>query len=252
MVNGLLPGRGARGRGPAGLGPGAAGFGPGAACLASGGVAAAAGTSGVCGAGGAAGAGAAGAGGSPAAAGTSVTAGGAGVAAGAGGVAAGGAAASAVSAALAAAALAAAGLADGLPAGLGADGFPPGLAASCFGAAGASAATASRNFFTTGGSTVDDAERTNSPRSFSFLRTSLLSMSSSFASSYTRTFATALLLGPGHGARNRQPVFMLISRCSSSALDHVTAPSVRPSPPVSTSGRVPRGSAGQRMRPPAR
>jgi hypothetical protein len=41
----------------------------------------------------------------------------------------------------------------------------------------------SRNFRTTGGSTVDDAERTNSPISWSFARTSLLSMPKSFANS---------------------------------------------------------------------
>ncbi|OIQ74537.1 hypothetical protein GALL_438110 [mine drainage metagenome] len=53
--------------------------------------------------------------------------------------------------------------------------------------AGASAAGAagysSRILRTTGGSTVDDAERTNSPSSWSFARTTLLSMPSSFASS---------------------------------------------------------------------
>ena len=51
---------------------------------------------------------------------------------------------------------------------------------------------------TTGGSTVDDADRTNSPMSWSLARTTLLSTPSSLASSYTRTLATALLsLGPG-------------------------------------------------------
>jgi len=52
---------------------------------------------------------------------------------------------------------------------------------------------------TTGASTVEDAERTNSPISWSLARTALLSTPNSLASSYTRTFATALLyLGPGH------------------------------------------------------
>jgi hypothetical protein len=41
----------------------------------------------------------------------------------------------------------------------------------------------SKNFRTTGGSTVDDAERTNSPISWSFARTSLLSIPKSFANS---------------------------------------------------------------------
>jgi hypothetical protein len=41
----------------------------------------------------------------------------------------------------------------------------------------------SRNFRTTGGSTVEDAERTNSPISWSFARTSLLSIPTSFANS---------------------------------------------------------------------
>jgi hypothetical protein len=41
----------------------------------------------------------------------------------------------------------------------------------------------SKNFRTTGGSTVDEAERTNSPISWSFARTSLLSMPISFANS---------------------------------------------------------------------
>jgi hypothetical protein len=41
----------------------------------------------------------------------------------------------------------------------------------------------SRSLRTTGGSTVDDAERTNSPSSVSLVMTTLLSMPSSFASS---------------------------------------------------------------------
>jgi hypothetical protein len=55
--------------------------------------------------------------------------------------------------------------------------------------------SASFNLRTTGGSTVDDADFTNSPRSFSFARTVLLSTPSSLASSCTRAFpATVLLL----------------------------------------------------------
>ena len=47
----------------------------------------------------------------------------------------------------------------------------------------------------TGASTVDEAERTYSPMSFSADRTSLLVTPSSLASSWTRTFATSLLQG---------------------------------------------------------
>jgi len=50
------------------------------------------------------------------------------------------------------------------------------------------------NRFTTGGSTVDDADLTNSPISPSLARTTLLSIPNSFASSWTRTLATLLLL----------------------------------------------------------
>ena len=49
---------------------------------------------------------------------------------------------------------------------------------------------------TTGASTVDDADRTNSPNSWSFASTSLLSMPNCFANSCTRTFATVLLSWP--------------------------------------------------------
>jgi len=48
---------------------------------------------------------------------------------------------------------------------------------------GAAAGYNSRILRTTGGSTVEDAERTNSPNSWSFTRTTLLSMPSSLASS---------------------------------------------------------------------
>jgi hypothetical protein len=53
----------------------------------------------------------------------------------------------------------------------------------------------SRSLRATGASTVDDAERANSPIPFSFSSTSLLSRSSSLASSYTRTLDTFLLSG---------------------------------------------------------
>ena len=61
--------------------------------------------------------------------------------------------------------------------------------ASAAGAAG----MASFSLRTTGASTVDDAERTNSPSSASLASTTLLSTPSSLASSYTRTFDTTLL-----------------------------------------------------------
>jgi hypothetical protein len=52
---------------------------------------------------------------------------------------------------------------------------------------------ASVNLRTTGASIVEDAERTNSPSSWSLAMTTLLSTPISLASSYTRTLATSLL-----------------------------------------------------------
>jgi hypothetical protein len=52
---------------------------------------------------------------------------------------------------------------------------------------------ASLSLRTTGASIVEDADRTNSPISWSLTMTALLSTPNSFASSYTRTFATTLL-----------------------------------------------------------
>jgi hypothetical protein len=52
---------------------------------------------------------------------------------------------------------------------------------------------ASVNLRTTGASIVEDAERTNSPSSWSLAMTTLLSTPNSLASSYTRTLATLLL-----------------------------------------------------------
>ncbi len=173
-VNGLLPARGARGRGPAGLGPGAT-FG---ACpLAS--SAAAAGACGV-GAGGAWAAGETGSAGAATGAGAGVgvdAAGAEGVAAGAGAGAGAGGGALGVAAA-----------------GRRAGAAPAPLAGA---AAGACAAKASLRRFATGGSTVEDADLTYSPSSPSLVRTTLLSTPNSLASSWTRTFATCLLLGPG-------------------------------------------------------
>ncbi len=59
-------------------------------------------------------------------------------------------------------------------------------------AAAACPANASLSLRTTGASIVDDAERTNSPISWSLAMTALLSTPNSLASSYTRTFATTL------------------------------------------------------------
>jgi hypothetical protein len=72
--------------------------------------------------------------------------------------------------------------------GLAADFLAPGfLALSLTSAAGAAAASSmgnvSRILRTTGGSMVDDADRTNSPFSFKWLSSILLSTPSSFASS---------------------------------------------------------------------
>src|SRR5690606_28353899 len=53
---------------------------------------------------------------------------------------------------------------------------------------------------TTGASTVEEADLTNSPSSLSLARTVLLSTPSSLASSWTRSFATFLLSRP---ARDR-------------------------------------------------
>src|SRR5262249_40111494 len=56
----------------------------------------------------------------------------------------------------------------------------------------ARAENASSSLRTTGASIVEHADRTNSPISWSLAITALLSTPNSFASSYTRTFATAL------------------------------------------------------------
>ena len=82
-------------------------------------------------------------------------------------------------------------------------GLGAGLGACGAGAVGASAGAADAfssspyiflNRFATGGSTVEDADLTNSPISFSFSRTNLLSTPNSLASSCTRGLATLLLL----------------------------------------------------------
>jgi hypothetical protein len=64
-----------------------------------------------------------------------------------------------------------------------ADGFLPDALSDC-------GAKDSLSLRTTGASTVEDADLTNSPMSLSFSRTVLLSTPRSLASSYTRCFAT--------------------------------------------------------------
>jgi hypothetical protein len=89
------------------------------------------------------------------------------------------------------------------------------------------AANASLSLRTTGASIVEDADRTNSPISWSLAITALLSTPNSLASSYTRTFATALpLLGPdlrtsqperGSACSVRRQPPLFIAACSSGA-----------------------------------
>src|SRR5580693_804404 len=98
------------------------------------------------------------------------------------------------------------------------------LARACFGCW---AANASLSLRTTGASIVEDADRTNSPISWSLAITALLSTPNSLASSYTRTFATALpLLGPdspdpsagrGSACSVRRQRLLFIAACSSVA-----------------------------------
>ena len=82
------------------------------------------------------------------------------------------------------------------------------LARACLGCW---AANASLSLRTTGASIVEDADRTNSPISWSLAITALLSTPNSLASSYTRTFATALPLS----ARNTGPSWLIRGRACS-------------------------------------
>ncbi len=84
---------------------------------------------------------------------------------------------------------------------------------------------ASVSLRTTGASIVEDADRTNSPISVSLAMTTLLSTPNSLASSYTRTFATAL----PNSAREAVPpdrryLDVLIAACSSGAHSNLTPP----------------------------
>ena len=64
--------------------------------------------------------------------------------------------------------------------------------------AGVNSGNLSINLRNTGASTVDDADRTNSPTSCNLASSSLLSSPNSFANSYTRTLDTHLLSWPAH------------------------------------------------------
>ena len=74
-------------------------------------------------------------------------------------------------------------LADEIPVRVVGPGVGPGLRAADFLVGGGSLASFSFSRRSTGASTVEEADRTNSPMSFSMLRTVLLSTPSSFASS---------------------------------------------------------------------
>jgi hypothetical protein len=129
------------------------------------------------------------------------------------------------------------------------------LARACLGCW---AANASLSLRTTGASIVEDADRTNSPISWSLAMTALLSTPNSLASSYTRTFATALpLLGPdspdpsaGRGSAcsvRRQPL-LFIAACSSVAHRNLSLLSraVSPRPYVHTRPARPARDASHR------
>jgi hypothetical protein len=87
-------------------------------------------------------------------------------------------------------------------------------------------ANSSLSLRTTGASIVEDADLTNSPISWSLAITALLSTPNSLASSYTRTFATALLYSARsdracqparQGVLRRRQIVLFIAACSSSA-----------------------------------
>ncbi len=128
------------------------------------------------------------------------------------------------------------------------------------GADGADAAASARNSSpncscsrrTTGASTVEDADLTNSPMSFRVASTVLLSTPSSLASSWTRTLATSLLLGPSR--RRRRPfsrracscggthrVLMSVCSASWSSAGRSDPPSGHQQPGSATRGGGPAG-----------
>jgi hypothetical protein len=92
-----------------------------------------------------------------------------------------------------------AGAASGSSTGLASAFFFGDLAALAAACARSSSPNCSLRRRTTGASIVEEADLTNSPMSLSVARTTLLSTPRSFASSCTRTFATALLLGAVRG-----------------------------------------------------
>lgn len=112
-----------------------------------------------------------------------------------------------------------AGAAVVVEAGLGAAG-PAGLeaGADAGAGAGASAGKASRRRRTTGASTVEEADFTNSPSSLSLASTVLLSTPSSLASSWTRNFATNSPVSVRSGTgTDHQMCWQLIAGYSSGA-----------------------------------
>jgi hypothetical protein len=129
------------------------------------------------------------------------------------------------------------------------------LARACLGCW---AANASLSLRTTGASIVEDADRTNSPISWSLAITALLSTPNSLASSYTRTFATALpLLGPdspdpsagrGSACSVRRQLLLFIATCSSVAHRNLSLLSraVSPRPCVHTRPARPARDASHR------
>ncbi len=210
-ANGLLPGRGVPPGRPTGRGAGARGAGLGAAgALAAGGVAA--GAAGAAGAGASAAtaeaAGASGAGGSGVSG--ALGARGPGRGPGRGAVLAPDSSAAGVDSAGAAAFLAGAFFAGALAASAGAAAAEPPAAFSC-------SPYSFLKRIATGGSTVEDADLTNSPISFSFSRTNLLSTPNSLASSWTRGLATLLLLAPNPCPADCRVVREAVSGCACSS-----------------------------------
>lgn len=210
-ANGLLPGRGAPGR-AAGRGAGEVGFGAGEAAAAA----------------------------APPSVSASAT--GAGVGPGAGSA-------------------FAAGLGPGLGPGLGAAAevsaagasdfsavFSADFAAVLAGAAAAAAAFSSSpycflNRISTGGSTVEEADFTNSPISFSFSRTNLLSTPNSLASSWTRVLATKNYAPSGSAGPEGGTNGDASGGANSSGRTQKSAHELRAPVPVDGSGFSPRCSA---------
>lgn len=118
--------------------------------------------------------------------------------------------------------------------GLGADAFfgAAGFAAGFLVPVAPPAPNASVSLRTTGASIVEDAERTNSPNSWSLAMTTLLSTPSSLASSYTRTLATSLLLVRGDVRRTFATYAWALIAYSSSAHRNLDLLPTRELPPA--------------------